>query len=418
MIDLSAAPQRCYHSPSNQSGTPRNAKGRKESPLPLRFIFAVHNHQPVGNFDSVFEAAYRDAYRPFLDVLEQFPEVTFVLHTSGPLMEWLAAHRPEYVARLRKLIARGQVEILGGPFYEPVLTMIPPRDRVGQMIGYKSYLENLLSTRVRGMWVPERVWEPSLVGDIASADIEFTVLDDHHFKQAGLDDGQLFGHYLTEDAGSLLRVFPISERIRYLVPFHDVQAAIDYLGHVHQQHQSGVVVFGDDGEKFGSWPGTHGHVYTNGWLRRFCELLKSNRHWLRTCTFSQALDESRPVGKIYLPDCSYREMTEWALPPQRLAEQKRAPAELQRSLRGGSWRNFKVRYPETQEMYARMLQVSRHLERAEEEGADARRRRGTDQPLQGAVQLSVVARHLRRPLSAASAQRRLPAPDRRGERPA
>ena len=28
-------------------------------------------------------------------------------------------------------------------------------------------------------------------------------------------------------------------------------------------------VFGDDGEKFGSWPGTKDHVYTNGWLRRF-----------------------------------------------------------------------------------------------------------------------------------------------------
>jgi alpha-amylase len=348
--------------------------------LPLRFVFAAHNHQPVGNFGAVFEAAYRDAYKPFLDVLEQFPEITFVLHTSGPLMEWLAEHRPEYVERLRRLVGRGQVEVLGGPFYEPVLTMIPPRDRVGQMSGYKSYLEKLLSTRVRGLWVPERVWEPCLVGDVAAAGLEFTVLDDHHFRQAGADDGRLFGHHLTEDNGSLLRVFPISERIRYLVPFHDPQEALDYLGHVHRQHPGGVVVFGDDGEKFGSWPGTHGHVYTNGWLRRFCELLRNNRHWLETCTFSQALDETRSAGKIYLPDCSYREMTEWALPPHRHAEHKRLAQEMQhdhrwgvvhRSLRGGSWRNFKVRYPETQEMYARMLQVSRRLQRAEDEGSSA-----------------------------------------------
>jgi 4-alpha-glucanotransferase len=35
---------------------------------------------------------------------------------------------------------------------------------------------------------------------------------------------------------------------------------------------------------------------------------------------------------------------------------------LQRFLRAGNWRNFKVRYPETQEMYARMLQVSRRIQ--------------------------------------------------------
>jgi alpha-amylase len=314
-------------------------------------------------------------------VLDNYADIPFVLHTSGPLMEWLAEHSPEYVDRLRRLVARGQVEVLGGPFYEPVLTMIPPRDRVGQVSSYKSYLEKLLSTRVRGMWVPERVWEPALVGDLTSGGMDFTVLDDHHFKQAGVDEGQLFGYHLTEDNGSLLRVFPISERIRYLVPFHDPQEAINYLGHVHGQHPGGVVVFGDDGEKFGSWPGTHGHVYHNGWLRRFLDLLRQNRHWLRPCTFSQALDETKVVGKVYLADCSYREMTEWALPPARYVEQKRLASEMQhdhrwgaihRSLRGGSWRNFKVRYPETAEMYARMLQVSRRLQKAEESGADAR----------------------------------------------
>ena len=36
----------------------------------VRFVFALHNHQPVGNFDGVFEAAYRDSYKPFLDLLE------------------------------------------------------------------------------------------------------------------------------------------------------------------------------------------------------------------------------------------------------------------------------------------------------------------------------------------------------------
>src|SRR5947209_16381582 len=141
-----------------------------------RFVFALHNHQPVGNFDGVFESAYRLSYAPFLELLEEYWEIPFCLHTSGCLMEWLVEHKPEYIERLRRLVARGQVEILGGGFYEPILTMIPPRDRVGQVRSYSTYLEDMFNTRVRGMWVPERVWEQNLVSDIAAAGIEYTVL--------------------------------------------------------------------------------------------------------------------------------------------------------------------------------------------------------------------------------------------------
>ena len=35
---------------------------------PLRLVLVLHNHQPIGNFDGVFEQAYHDSYLPFLDV--------------------------------------------------------------------------------------------------------------------------------------------------------------------------------------------------------------------------------------------------------------------------------------------------------------------------------------------------------------
>ncbi len=174
----------------------------------IRFVFALHNHQPVGNFDGVFEGAYRDSYAPFLELLEGYPEILISLHTSGCLMEWLIEHKPEYVDRLRRFVARGQIEIMGGGFYEPILPMIPPRDRVGQIRSYTEYLQKLFQTKIRGMWVPERVWEQNLVTDIAAAGIEYTVLDDYHFKQAGLEEHQLFGYYLSEDNGRLIRIFP------------------------------------------------------------------------------------------------------------------------------------------------------------------------------------------------------------------
>src|SRR5436190_17228450 len=79
----------------------------------IRLCLVLHNHQPVGNFDGVFEQAYQDSYQPFLDVFERY-DFPIALHTSGPLMEWLAERHPEYIDRLARLVASGRIEIVGG----------------------------------------------------------------------------------------------------------------------------------------------------------------------------------------------------------------------------------------------------------------------------------------------------------------
>jgi hypothetical protein len=342
----------------------------------LRLCLVLHNHQPIGNFDGVFEQAYEDSYRPFLDVFEPFSDLKLSLHTSGPLMEWLDVHHPEYLDRLANLVQAGRIEIIGGAYYEAILAMIPSRDRVGQIEMYREWLEQRLGGAVRGMWMPERVWEQSFASDLADAGVEYTLLDDFHFRNAGLADDQLFGSYITEDEGNLVSVFPGSERLRYLLPFASPDETISYLREIAEQQPNGVVVFGDDGEKFGTWPDTKKHVYEDGWLRQFFEQLTDNREWLDTTTLGEAHNNVAPVGKIYIPDGSYREMTEWALPvaqqiefdnlEHEMEQDPRWPR-LRRFVRGGFWRNFKAKYPESDEMYTRMIAVSQRLEDCRDE---------------------------------------------------
>ncbi len=340
---------------------------------PVRLAFVVHNHQPVGNFEHVLEMAYRDGYLPFVELLEQNPAFRVVMHISGPLLEWLERARPVYIERLRALVARGQVEILGGAYYEPILSMIPPEDRYDQIRLFRDHLQELFDTEVRGMWLAERVWEPGFVHDLVRAGVEYTLLDDFHFKAAGLDEEQLSGYYLTEDNGQLLKVFPISEPLRYFIPFREPEATIDYCRRIGQGRPGTALVFGDDGEKFGVWPETRKHVYEDRWLPRFVEALQQHSDWLTTTTLSEILQETPPLGTVYLPDCAYREMTEWALPTRRAAELKDLEKQFEHDprwprlrtfIRGAPWRNFKVKYPETNEMYCRMLEVSRAIREA------------------------------------------------------
>jgi 4-alpha-glucanotransferase len=337
----------------------------------VRLILALHDHQPVGNFDGVFDGAYRDSYLPFLEVMEDYPDIPFVLHTSGPLLEWLVDRRPEYVARVRAMAQAGRVEILGGAFFEPILTMIPHRDRVGQIREFAGYLQENFGARPRGAWLAERVWEQHLASGLVEAGVEYTVLDDSNFLRTGVPERDLRGYFLTEDEGRLLKVFPISERLRYLIPFQEPHATYEYLQDIAAERADSVLVFADDGEKFGSWPETYQHVYRNGWLRRFCDMIVGNREWLEPTTFAKAVDSTLPMGKVYLPDSSYREMTEWVLPTDKLVEYQNAVRKSQEDpavdrvrpfvRAGGFWRNFKAKYAETDEMYARMLGVSNRL---------------------------------------------------------
>lgn len=346
----------------------------------VHLCLVLHNHQPIGNFDGVFEQAYQDSYLPFLEVFEPYESLQISLHTSGPLMMWLAERHPEYLDRVRLLVEAGRIEIVGGPQYEPILTMLPSRDRIGQVQSYSRWLQRNIGVTPGGMWMPERVWESSLTTDVVDAGIRYTVLDDYHFKAAGLQDEDLTSYFLVEDQGRLLRIFPGSERLRYTIPFQPASETVAYMRDVAHRHPGAVLTFGDDGEKFGTWPDTKAHVYEQGWLRSFFDALTENQEWLHTVTMAEAIRRVPAAGKAYLPDCSYREMTEWSLPVEAQETLEDVTHALEKSsewprlssfVRGGFWRNFKVKYEETNEMYARMMTVSKRLADAEAEGLDS-----------------------------------------------
>jgi alpha-amylase len=347
----------------------------------VTLILCIHNHQPVGNLPGVFEQAYRDAYLPFLDAIERHPGVRLSLHNTGPLLEWYEERAPEYLERARALVARGQVEILTGGFYEPILPAIPERDALGQIRMMSDHVERVFGTRPRGMWLAERVWEPRLARTIAEAGVEYLPLDDYEFRLAGLEDDDLVGSFVTEEQGVPLRVFPISKRLRYAIPFAPPEDALAHLRALAQRGDGLMALFGDDGEKFGVWPGTREHVYAGGWLERFLSALEENASWLETARFADFVDRVPPRGRVYLPTASYPEMMEWALPtPARrryeglqrsLAERGEADA-WGPFLSGGTWKGFLAKYDESNRMTRKMMRVSAKVEAASR-GADRAR---------------------------------------------
>lgn len=335
------------------------------------FLFGIHDHQPVGNFDHVFREAFDRCYRPFLDAFEPFPAVKASIHTSGPLLEWLDAKEPGYLDRLKKLVQAGRVEILGGGFYEPILPSLPERDAVGQIKMMAAWSAKRLGAKPQGMWLAERVWDPYLPRILRKAEMKFTVLDDTHFRAAGLADSEMVGYFLTEREGDAVGVYPIDKNLRYKIPFAKPEDVIDYLRSVAKEPSEGqpvpAVTYADDGEKFGLWPDTFKWVYEEKWLEKFFRALSDNKDWLRTRTLGEHFAESKPTGRLYLPTASYDEMMEWALPAARIPDfEAAAHAEgpAKPFVRGGFWPNFMVKYPEANWMSKRATFASAQVAKA------------------------------------------------------
>ncbi len=349
---------------------------------PVRFVFGLHLHQPVGNFDHVFANHVEDVYRPLIGQLAQRKVGPVLLHISGPLIEWLEQHDPALLDDVGRLVGDGEIEPLLGGMYEPILAAIPRADRVEQIAWHGESIRRLFGVHAAGLWLTERVWEPELPADLAAAGVEYVLVDDRHFLITGFQRDELHGPFRTESDGQAVDVLAIDERLRYLIPFHEPASTGDLLRSMHAAGAP-LAVYADDGEKFGGWPGTKALVYERGWFDRFWDTLARLRDEgiIQMSTGRDAVRAVPPRGPVYLPTASYQEMETWALPPaaarrltvlERDLGTERMAGPDRSFIRGAHWRTFLARYTESNRLQKKMVALSA-LSRKRGDPSEARR---------------------------------------------
>ena len=335
----------------------------------VSLLLGLHAHQPVGNFPEVLDDAHARCYRPFLQTLHRYPAFRFSVHFSGWLLEYLFAKYPQDMDVLRDMVERGQVEMFGGGDMEPVLAVVPERDRVGQINALSDRLARLVHRRPRGAWLTERVWEATVIPALADAGIQYLSVDDYHFLCTGKTIAELKGYYTTEEYDRRVDLFPISEGLRYRIPFAPAPEAVSFIEAMAEPDERVAAIYFDDIEKLGIWPETHTWVYEKRWLEQFIEGVLASRI-IESTHFGAFRSAAATRGVIYLPTTSYIEMNEWTLPAPRahtyasLVKQEKDHGRYERDkafIRGGIWKGFLSRYRESNWMHKRMLGLSGRL---------------------------------------------------------
>ncbi|MCX6934766.1 MAG: DUF1926 domain-containing protein, partial [Verrucomicrobia bacterium] len=331
----------------------------------VNLVLCLHMHQPVGNLPEVVDQITAEVYRPVIGVLEKHPGVAVNLHISGALLEMLSEHHPDLVQKVKALVATGRVEMLSGGFYEPVLLDWPEDDRDGQVGKMGEWLKERLGAQPTGAWLSEGVWGPSLCRVFNRAGLQYAPVQGTFFLQAGAIPAKLNGHYVTDQAGQLLSVFPTCPDLVRLIP----HAPFDELfGHLRRMANRGEDITLTLAANLETWPKLPGG--TADYLDQLFTKLEESTSWVHTLTGQAQLKRQAPRGRVALPPGTPSELGGWSLPGAARKEFFRERGQLAQRydaakwlpfFRGGSWASFRVRYEELNLMYRKNLMLGRRL---------------------------------------------------------
>jgi len=315
----------------------------------VNFIFALHFHQPTGQLRRINEKIFANSYQLLLETFKSFADLKFTVHISGPLLLYMVKNHSDWLEEMFKLGDLGTIEFMAGSLGESILPMIPRDDREAQILEYIKLFEEASGMRPKGLWLPERVWEPSIPEILGKLGIEYVFIDDSTLSKTGYPQDSAYYAWNTEESGWSVKVFFIDAGIRYILPWEHPQRVLDYMASKSRDNDPArVILWGSDAEKFGEWmdPGR-----SREWLYSFLELMRRSRDKVVMVHPSEYLNEYGVRGLVYLDTGSYDKMLEWSR---------------------GYFRNFLVKYRESNNMHKKMLWVKRKLDKTSNPPSDVK----------------------------------------------
>ncbi len=349
----------------------------------LELVLGFDISHPPGISRTVLKRAWEQAYAPLLQELEERVGAVVSLRVGGVLLDYLEHERPEGIERLRHLVDRGQVELVGGAYYDAVLSAVPERDAIGQIRLANRRWKHLVGVEPEGAALAYSAWDPSLPRILAKAGMRYVVVGASTFQLAGLDSDQLDGHYVTEREGYSVAVFPdfIGED-----PVNPGMEPARVLGLLRRyaMRQRRSVVWMLDARELGVRSGSQELAWgrSGGWLPRLLGRFASQDHWLKLASFGSLLQRYRATGRVYLPASMDPTLQATAVEPPHAQERRPGSAaslsgrDRRRAPPTLPWEAFLGRYEEANRLHKRMLITSGEVSRLASQVRAAGRRPG------------------------------------------
>lgn len=239
---------------------------------------------------SELEALYQERLKKTLTLVYNHPHIQLVLYYSGPLLNWLEKNHPEYIAVLNELSNQKRVELLSGPYYEPILPLLSISDTLGQIEKLTTSIRKNIRRRSRGCWIPGSFWDQKLVSNLSNSGLNYCFLDESYFSNEGIT--YTHREFKTEDQGKPISLLPVHKKLSDMILNGKLDAFLNYMK--KQTIEGELISLFFPGE-------LAGEPQLNGWLKKlFGHLDPENKGYKTVLPADVLKDESRFTPTVYL----------------------------------------------------------------------------------------------------------------------
>lgn len=165
--------------------------------------------------NEILDKNYQAVYKPIVKFLYTHPDFPFSFSLSGNQIRFFKKRKNELITIFRELVERKQVEVLGGGYYDPVLPLLYPVDRNGQIDMLSAEIRQTVGKRPRGISLFGDCWDSSLVNNIHTCGIEYVLLESTLIP----DNKRKFLPIIMSDLNKSVDIFPYYDG---LIPTNDI----------------------------------------------------------------------------------------------------------------------------------------------------------------------------------------------------
>ncbi|HUV42579.1 MAG TPA: hypothetical protein VMY36_01590 [Patescibacteria group bacterium] len=123
----------------------------------------------------------KESYLPTLKGLLKIPKSKISFNFTGVTLEILEKEYPEIIDLIKRGIEKGQFELLGFAYSQPILPLIQEVDINLHIQKHLDLLERLLGVKnPKGFFLPEAAWSPNLAPILKKFGFSWTMIDYDH----------------------------------------------------------------------------------------------------------------------------------------------------------------------------------------------------------------------------------------------
>ena len=177
-------------------------------------ICGAYSQIAPGTPSHILESLLSEVYKPVLTHIYQNPSIHLNLFLPGEILEWFELHHPEINMLIADLVKKDQIELLTGAYYQPLLTLLHPKDRSSHIEFTTTFIRKRFGKRPKTLWLFNQMWSSNFVSTMQICSVDRLIISTYspHSDKVYLDKP-----FVMQDIGKTIEVFPIHHQIENII---------------------------------------------------------------------------------------------------------------------------------------------------------------------------------------------------------